>query len=70
MINPVITKKMGEYSVSESCLSLTGSRECSRYRYIEVRYQDENFKEKTGRYEGLIAEIIQHEMDHFDGILI
>ncbi len=70
MVNPVITQKSGEYQTEESCLSLTGSRSCTRYEEIEVDYLDENFKPKHGKYSGYTAQIIQHEIDHCNGIVI
>ena len=70
MINPVITKKIGEYQTEESCLSLDGVRPCTRYNEIEVDYLDQDFQPKHGKYYGFTAQIIQHEIDHFSGILI
>ena len=70
MINPVITKKKGAYQTEEGCLSLEGVRPCTRYHEIEVDYQDQNFQKQHGKYSGWIAQIIQHEMDHCEGILI
>ena len=70
MINPVITKKTGEYQTEESCLSLDGVRPCTRYKEIEVDYLDQDFKPKHGKYSDFTAQIIQHEIDHFSGILI
>lgn len=70
MINPVITKKFGEYRTEESCLSLDGSRHCIRYEEIEVDYLDSNFEEKHGKYNGFLAQIIQHEIDHCNGVVI
>ena len=70
MVNPVITKKSGEYQTEESCLSLDGARNCTRYKEIEVDYLDQNFKPQHGKYSGWTAQIIQHEIDHCDGILI
>lgn len=70
MINPVITKKTGEYQTEESCLSLDGVRPCTRYKEIEVDYLDQDFKPKHGKYTDFTAQIIQHEIDHFSGILI
>ena len=70
MVNPVITKKTGKYETEESCLSLSGSRSCIRYKEIEVDYLDQNFKPQHGTYSGFTAQIIQHELDHFEGILI
>lgn len=70
MINPVITKKAGKYETEESCLSLDGVRPCTRYKEIEVDYLDHNFKPQHGKYTGFTAQIIQHEINHFEGILI
>lgn len=70
MINPVITKKSGEYQTEEGCLSLIGERKCNRYQKIEVDYLDVNFNKQHGKYTGFIAEIIQHEIDHTNGIII
>ena len=70
MINPVITGKSGAFQTEEGCLSLTGVRKCTRYQEIEVEYQDMNFKKKKEKYSGWTAQIIQHEIDHCDGILI
>ena len=70
MVNPVITKKSGEYQTEESCLSLDGARNCTRYKEIEVDYLDQNFKPQHGKYSGWTAQIIQHEIDHCNGIII
>ena len=70
MVNPVITKKSGEYQTEESCLSLEGVRPCTRYKEIEVDYLDKDFKPQHGKYKDFTAQIIQHEIDHFSGILI
>jgi peptide deformylase len=70
MVNPVIIKKSGEYQTEESCLSLEGVRPCTRYKEIEVDYLDQNFKPQHGKYKDFTAQIIQHEIDHFEGILI
>ncbi len=70
MNNPVMISRSGEYDTEEGCLSLTGTRPCKRYKEIEVRYQDENFVEKTQKFSGFTAQIIQHEMDHLEGIII
>ena len=70
MINPQITAKSGEYEAEEGCLSLEGTRKTKRYRKITVRYQDQLFRQRTGTFEGFTAQIIQHEMDHCDGVLI
>lgn len=70
MINPVITKKSGAYQTEERCLSLDGVRRCTRYQEIEVEYLDQTFKKQHGKYSGWTAQIIQHEVDHCNGVLI
>lgn len=70
MVNPVILKKENPYEAEESCLSLTGSRKTTRYERIEVEYQDKNFKNHKQTFTGFTAQIIQHEVDHFEGIII
>ena len=70
MINPVITKKSGAFQTEEGCLSLDGVRPCTRYKEIEVDYLDQNFKPQHGKYNGFMAQIIQHEVDHCQGIVI
>ena len=70
MFNPKIVKRTGAYETEEGCLSLDGVRSCRRYQEIEVEYQDMNFKKKKEKYSGWTAQIIQHEIDHCDGILI
>ena len=70
MINPQITAKSGEYEAEEGCLSLEGTRKTKRYRKITVRYQDQLFRQRVGTFEGFTAQIIQHEIDHCDGVLI
>lgn len=70
MINPVITKKTGVYQTKEGCLSLEGVRTCTRYQEIEVDYLDQNFNKQHGKYSGSTAQIIQHEIDHCNGIVI
>lgn len=70
MINPVITKKTGAFQTEEGCLSLDGVRPCTRYKEIEVDYLDTNFKKQHGKYTGWTAQIIQHEVDHCNGIVI
>ncbi len=70
MINPVIVKKSGAYEAEEGCLSLPGVRRTTRYKVIEVEYCDMSFKKKKGTFRDFTAQIIQHEMDHFEGILI
>lgn len=70
MLNPVITKKSGPYEAEEGCLSLVGVRKATRYQEIEVEYFDRNWKKKKQKYTGWIAQIIQHECDHLEGIII
>lgn len=70
MINPVIVHKSGAYETEEGCLSLTGIRKTIRYQEIEVEFLDVNFNRQRQKYSGWIAQIIQHEIDHCDGIII
>ncbi|ADL52969.1 peptide deformylase [Clostridium cellulovorans] len=70
MINPVILKKEKLYETEESCLSLIGFRKTKRYEMIEVEYLDRAFKKQKQVFTGFTAQIIQHEMDHFEGIII
>ena len=70
MLNPVITRKSGKFTTEEGCLSLDGVRETMRYRDIEVTYQDMNMKNQKKKFTGWTAQIIQHECDHLDGIII
>lgn len=70
MLNPVIVKKSGAYETEEGCLSLTGVRKTTRYENIEVEFQDISFRKQRQKYSGWTAQIIQHEIDHCEGILI
>lgn len=70
MFNPVITNKSGPYETEEGCLSLTGQRKTTRYENIEVEFTDMSWKKQKMSYSGWIAEIIQHEIDHTNGIII
>ena len=71
MFNPEIIKCSGEYNTEEGCLSLLGDpRPCKRYQSIKVRYQNEKFQQLTKTYVGFTAQIIQHEIDHCNGVLI
>lgn len=70
MHNPVILSKKGEYETEEGCLSLSGQRATKRYREIEVEFEDINFKKQKQVFRDRVAQIIQHEMDHLEGILI
>ncbi len=70
MVNPQIMKKEGQYEATEGCLSLTGQRKAKRYSKIRVKYQNEHFQWKEADFEGLYAQVIQHEMDHLEGVII
>lgn len=70
MMNPVIIEKAGEYETEEGCLSLAGIRKTKRFQFITVSYQDMEMKKKTEKFFGWTAQIIQHEIDHCNGILI
>ena len=71
MLNPEILKAEGPYDTEEGCLSLLGGpRKCRRYRKIKVRWQTENFQTRVKNFEDWTAQIIQHEVDHCNGILI
>ena len=70
MYNPTIVEKKGPYHTEEGCLSLDGVRSTTRYRRIAVDYRDEHFEQRSERFSGFTAQIIQHEVDHCDGILI
>lgn len=70
MFNPVIVKKSGKYMTEEGCLSLEGERMTARYQKIVVEYQDMNFKKQRQTFIDFPAQIIQHEIDHCDGIII
>ena len=71
MFNPEIIKKSGSYDTEESCLSLLGGpRPCKRYHTIKVQWQTDEFKTRIKTFTGWPAQIIQHEIDHCDGILI
>ena len=70
MFNPEILKTWEPYDAEEGCLSLAGVRKTTRYRRIKVRYQTEVMQWRTKNFEGWTAQIIQHEIDHCNGILI
>lgn len=71
MINPEITSHSVEYyEAEEGCLSLNGTRTAKRYKKITVSYLDMKMKKKTGTFRDFEAQIIQHEIDHFSGILV
>lgn len=71
MLNPEILEKTGAYTTEESCLSLLGGpRKVTRYERIRVRYQTERFRTRVEVFTGFSAQIIQHEIDHCNGVLI
>lgn len=70
MINPVIIKRADSYETEEGCLSLDGVRKTTRYQSIEVEFFDQNFVKQKQTFTGFPAQIIQHEVDHCNGVLI
>ena len=70
MYNPEIVKKSGPYETEEGCLSLTGTRPAKRWNSIKVRWQNEKFQERVKTFTGWTAQIIQHELNHCQGIVI
>lgn len=70
MLNPVILKQSGAYETEEGCLSLDGVRKTKRWRSIKVQYQTAAMQTRIKTYTGWTAQIIQHEIDHCDGVLI
>lgn len=70
MLNPEIIRKDGPYNTEEGCLSLTGTRPTKRWQTIKVRWQTEQLQTRIKSFSGWTAEIIQHEIDHCDGIII
>lgn len=70
MYNPVIVRKDSPYETEEGCLSLEGVRKTTRYQNIEVEYFDTSWKKRRQKYSGWTAQIIQHEVDHLDGVII
>ena len=71
MLNPEIIKKDGAYDTEEGCLSLLGDpRKCKRYKTIQVQYQTVTMQTRVKTYTGWTAQIIQHEVDHCNGVLI
>ena len=70
MFNPEIIKCSGPYQAEEGCLSLEGTRPAKRWQSIKVRYQNEKFQERFKTFTGWTAQIIQHEVDHCEGIII
>ena len=70
MFNPEILRKTGPYDTEEGCLSLTGVRPVKRWKTIKVKWQNEKFQQRIKNFTGWTAEIIQHEIDHCEGIII
>lgn len=70
MFNPEILRKTGPYETEEGCLSLTGVRPVKRWKTIKVKWQNEKFQQRIKNFTGWTAEIIQHEIDHCEGITI
>ena len=70
MFNPEIVRRSDPFQAEEGCLSLAGTRKTKRYRSIKVRYQNEQFQTRLKTFSGWTAQIIQHEIDHCEGILI
>ena len=70
MFNPEIVKKSGAYEAEEGCLSLTGTLKTRRWQSIKVQYQNEKMQIRLKTFTGWTAQIIQHEIDHCNGIII
>ena len=70
MFNPEIVKKSGAYEAEEGCLSLTGTRKTRRWQSIKVQYQNEKMQIRLKTFTGWTAQIVQHEIDHCNGIII
>ena len=70
MFNPEMLKKAGPFQAQEGCLSLSGLRPVKRWKTIKVRWQNEKFQERVKTFTGWTAQIIQHEIDHCEGIII
>ena len=70
MLNPMIVKQSGVYETEEGCLSLTGTRKARRFKSIKVQWQNEKLQTRLKTFTGWTAEIIQHEIDHCEGVLI
>ena len=70
MFNPVIVRQSGPYEAQEGCLSLPGVRKTKRFQTIKVQWQNEKFQTRLKTFTGWTAEIIQHEIDHCEGVLI
>lgn len=70
MLNPVIIRQSGAYEAEEGCLSLSGTRKARRFQTIKVQWQNEKLQTRIKTFSGWTAEIIQHEIDHCEGIII
>lgn len=70
LINPVLVRKDSPYQTEEGCLSLDGVRQTTRFQNIEVEYLDEGWQKHRQKFSGWTAQIVQHEMDHLEGIII
>ena len=70
MLNPVIVRQSGAYEAEEGCLSLPGTRKAKRFQTIKVQWQNERLQTRCKTFTGWTAEIIQHEIDHCEGVLI
>jgi len=70
MYNPEILKKADPFEAEEGCLSLTGVRKTKRYKTVKIRYMNESFQPRIKNFSGFTAQIIQHEIDHCEGIII
>ena len=70
MFNPIIVRQSGAYEAEEGCLSLEGTRKTKRFQTIKVQWQNEKLQTRLKTFTGWTAEIIQHEIDHCEGILI
>ncbi|MDD6678784.1 MAG: peptide deformylase [Firmicutes bacterium] len=70
MLNPTIVKQSGPYEAEEGCLSLAGTRKAKRFHTIKVQWQNEQLQTRLKTFSGWTAEIIQHEIDHCEGVLI
>lgn len=70
MFNPEIIKHSDPYETEEGCLSLIGTRKAKRWKSIKVQYQNDQFQIRYKTFTGLAAQIIQHEVDHCEGVII
>ena len=70
MVNPEIVSKSKPFQTEEGCLSLDGVRKTERFKEIEVEFEDESFKKQRRKFSGFTAQIIQHEIDHCNGVII